>query len=218
MVQRLNGWLRRLPVWAVWLAGLLPLALLVWDTVQGHLGVDPVRDIEHRLGRTALYLLIATLCVTPLLRLARLNVMRFRQALGLICFTYVGCHVAAWVVFDMGFLWGQMVRDVVKRPYLIFGMLALVMLVALALTSNRLSIRRMGAGWRRLHRLIYPAAVLAAMHWLWALKVWESWPLLMLGAILLLLSLRLLGKPSRRPARDLAPPARPAGRSLGRGS
>ena len=116
---------------------------------------------EH-LGRTALYFLIATLCVTPLLRLARLNVMRFRQALGLICFTYVGCHVAAWVVFDMGFLWGQMVRDVVKRPYLIFGMLALVMLVALALTSNRLSIRRMGAGWRRLHRLIYPAAVLAA--------------------------------------------------------
>ena len=125
-----------------------PLALLVWDTVQGHLGVDPVRDIEHRLGRTALYFLIATLCVTPLLRLARLNVMRFRQALGLICFTYVGCHVAAWVVFDMGFLWGQMVRDVVKRPYLIFGMLALVMLAALALTSNRLSIRRMGAGWR----------------------------------------------------------------------
>lgn len=218
MVQRLNGWLRRLPVWAVWLAGLLPLALLVRDTVQGHLGVDPVRDIEHRLGRTALYFLIATLCITPLLRLARLNVMRFRQALGLICFTYVACHVAAWVVFDMGFLWGQMVRDVVKRPYLIFGMLALVMLAALALTSNRFSIRRMGAGWRRLHRVIYPAAVLTAMHWLWALKVWESWPLLMLGAILLLLSLRLLGKPSRPSARDLAPPARPAGRSLGRGS
>ena len=171
MVQSLNRALRHVPVWAVWLAGLIPLALLVWDTVQGHLGVDPVRDIEHRLGRTAIYFLIATLAVTPLLRLARVNLMRFRQALGLICFTYLVCHLAAWVVFDMGLLWGQIVKDVIKRPYLIFGMLAFAMLLALAVTSNRFSIRRMGSGWRRLHRLIYPAAILGVVHWLWALKV-----------------------------------------------
>ena len=194
MVQSLNRALRHVPVWAVWLAGLIPLALLVWDTVQGHLGVDPVRDIEHRLGRTAIYFLIATLAVTPLLRLARVNLMRFRQALGLICFTYLVCHLAAWVVFDMGLLWGQIVKDVIKRPYLIFGMLAFAMLLALAVTSNRFSIRRMGAGWRRLHKLIYPAAILSAVHWLWALKVWESWPLMILSVILTLLSLRLLGK------------------------
>ena len=194
MAQKLNRALRHLPVWAVWLAGLVPLALLVWDTLQGQLGVDPVRDIEHRLGRTAIYFLIATLAVTPLLRLARVNLMRFRQALGLICFTYLVCHLAAWVVFDMGLLWGQIVKDVIKRPYLIFGMLAFAMLLALAVTSNRLSIRRMGAGWRRLHKLIYPAAILSAVHWLWALKVWESWPLMILSVILTLLSLRLLGK------------------------
>ncbi|MNP69757.1 Sulfoxide reductase heme-binding subunit YedZ [compost metagenome] len=92
----------------------------------------------------------------------------------------------------MAFLWAQMLKDVVKRPYLIFGMLAFLMLLALAVTSNRFSMRRMGAGWRRLHRLIYPAAVLAAIHWIWALKLWESKPLLMLGAILVLLALRLL--------------------------
>lgn len=194
MVQGLNRGLRHLPVWAVWLAGLIPLALLVWDTLQGHLGVDPVRDIEHRLGRTAIYLLIATLTVTPLLRLTRVNLVRFRQALGLICFTYLLCHVAAWIAFDMGFLWAQIVKDVIKRPYLIFGMIAFLMLLALAVTSNRWSIRRMGAGWRHLHRLIYPAAILAAAHWLWALKVWESWPLMILSVILTLLSLRLLGK------------------------
>ena len=193
MVQGLNRGLRHLPVWAVWLAGLIPLALLVWDTLQGHLGVDPVRDIEHRLGRTAIYFLMATLTVTPVLRLLRVNMVRFRQALGLICFTYVACHLLAWVVFDMGLLWAQMARDIVKRPYLIFGMLAFVMLLALAVTSNRFSIRRMRAGWRRLHRLIYPAAILAAVHWLWALKVWESWPLTILAAILVLLSLRLPG-------------------------
>ena len=194
MVQGLNRGLRHLPVWAVWLAGLIPLALLVWDTLQGRLGVDPVRDIEHRLGRTAIYFLIATLTVTPLLRLTRVNLVRFRQALGLICFTYLLCHVAAWIAFDMGFLWAQIVKDVIKRPYLIFGMIAFLMLLALAVTSNRWSIRRMGAGWRRLHRLIYPAAILAAVHWLWALKVWESWPLMILSVILTLLSLRLLGK------------------------
>lgn len=193
MVQALNRALRRLPVWAVWLAGLAPLALLIWDTLSGHLGIDPVRDIEHRLGRTAIYFLIATLAVTPLLRLARVNLMRFRQALGLICFTYALCHLLSWVVFDMGFLWTQMLKDVVKRPYLIFGMLAFSMLLALAVTSNRASIRRMGRNWRRLHRLVYPAAILTAMHWLWALKVWEAWPLTILGAILLLLAQRLQG-------------------------
>lgn len=193
MPQQVNAWLRRLPVWAAWLVGLIPLALLVWDTLQGHLGVDPVRDIEHRLGRTAIYFLLATLTVTPMLRLLRVNMVRFRQALGLICFTYVACHLLAWVVFDMGLLWAQMARDIVKRPYLIFGMLAFVMLLALAVTSNRFSIRHMRAGWRRLHRLIYPAAILAAVHWLWALKVWESWPLTILAAILVLLSLRLPG-------------------------
>lgn len=193
MPQQLNAWLRRLPIWVVWLVGLIPLFLLVWDALQGHLGVDPVRDIEHRLGRTAIYFLLATLAVTPVLRLVRVNMVRFRQALGLICFTYVTCHLLAWVVFDMGLLWAQMARDIVKRPYLIFGMLGFVMLLALAVTSNRYSIRHMRAGWRRLHRLIYPAAILAAVHWLWALKVWESWPLTVLAAILILLSLRLPG-------------------------
>lgn len=192
MIRQLNGWVRQMPVWLVWLAGLVPLALLVADTLTGHLGVDPVRDIEHRLGRTAIYFLIATLSVTPLLRLTRLNLMRFRQALGLICFTYLVCHLTAWVLFDMSLLWAQMLTDVVKRPYLIFGMLALLMLTALAITSNRYSIRKMRGNWRRLHRLIYPAALLASAHWLWALKVWESWPLTILAAIIGLLALRLL--------------------------
>lgn len=191
MVQSLNRWLRRLPVWLVWALGAIPLLLLVWDTVQGNLGVEPVRDIEHRLGRTALYFLIGTLAITPFLRLTRVNLVRLRQALGLICFSYAVLHLAAWVVFDMAFLWAQMLKDVVKRPYLIFGMLAFVMLLALAVTSNRFSIRRMGAGWRQLHRLIYPASVLVAVHWLWALKLWERKPLLILGAILILLALRI---------------------------
>ena len=191
MARAVNQWLRRLPVWAVWLMGLIPLALLVFDTLYGNLGVEPVRDIEHRLGRTALYFLIATLTLTPLLKLTRINAIRFRQALGLICFTYVVLHLMAWIVFDMAFLWRQMLKDIVKRPYLIFGMMGFTMLLALALTSNRYSIRRMGVNWRRLHKLIYPAAILAAIHWIWALKVYEVRPLVILGLVLLVLVLRI---------------------------
>jgi len=197
-----NAALRRLPRGAIWTVGLIPLALLVADTLAGRLGVDPVRDVEHRLGRTALYFLIASLCVTPLLRLARVNAMRFRRPLGLLAFTYAALHVATWIALDMGFLWAQVARDVVKRPYLLFGMGAGVILLALALTSSDAAIRRLGVRrWRGLHRLVYAAALLAALHWLWALKVWERWPLLMAGAILGLLVLRL---PVTGAARHLA--------------
>lgn len=192
MRAAVNGRLRQVPVWALWLGGLVPLALLMWDAVTGGLGIDPIRDIEHRLGRTALYFLIASLAVTPVLRLTGISFVRFRRALGLLCFTYVGLHVLAWVVMDMALLWGAMARDVVKRPYLVFGMLAFVMLLALAVTSNSLSIRRMGAlSWRRLHKLAYLAAPLVTLHWIWALKTFPLEPVLWLAAILALLGLRV---------------------------
>ncbi|MFD1795225.1 sulfite oxidase heme-binding subunit YedZ [Paracoccus aurantiacus] len=173
------------------MAGALPLALLVFDTFNGGLGVDPVRDIEHRLGRTALYFLIATLAATPIRKLLRINATHLRRAIGLLSFSYACLHITAWMVFDMGLLWPQMLKDVIKRPYLIFGMAAFVILLLLALTSNRFSIRRLGIRWQQIHKLIYPAAVLASLHWLWALKLWTGWPLFCAGAILLLLSLRL---------------------------
>lgn len=191
-MRSVNALLRRIPEWAVWLLGGLPLLLLGYDTLTGQLGVDPVRDIEHRLGRTALYFLIASLAVSPARRLFRLNATHLRRVLGLLCFSYASLHLAAWVVFDMGLLWPQMLRDVIKRPYLIFGMASFVILILLAITSNRFSIRRLGRGWGRLHKLVYPAAVLASLHWLWALKLWTAWPLFCAGTILLLLSLRVL--------------------------
>ncbi|WEF24658.1 protein-methionine-sulfoxide reductase heme-binding subunit MsrQ [Paracoccus sp. S3-43] len=191
MRAALNGWLRRIPVWGLWLGGLVPLALLVRDMLAGGLGIDPIRDIEHRLGRTALYFLIASLAVTPLLRITGISLMRFRRALGLLCFTYAGLHVLAWAVMDMALMWAAMGRDVIKRPYLVFGMTAFLMLLALAATSNNASIRRMGAMWRRLHKLAYVAAPLVALHWIWALKTFPLEPGLWLAAILLLLALRV---------------------------
>lgn len=193
MLRRVNDALRRLPVWAVWLGGALPAALLLWDIVTGGLGVDPVQEVEHRLGRTALYFLVAGLAVTPLLRLTGISLMRFRRALGVICFAYLGLHVLTWVVLDMALLWGQMGRDIIKRPYLLFGMGAFLLLLPLAITSNNLSIRKLGGqAWRRLHKLVYPAAILGALHWLWTIRVNEITPIFWVATILILLGLRLV--------------------------
>ncbi|QXI62605.1 Protein-methionine-sulfoxide reductase heme-binding subunit MsrQ [Paracoccus marcusii] len=193
MIRGINNALRRIPVWAVWLAGAVPFAVLLWDIFTGGLGVDPVQEVEHRLGQTALYFLIGGLAVTPLLRLTGVSLMRFRRAIGVICFAYALPHVLAWVVLDMGLLWGQMARDILKRPYLLFGMGSFLILIALAVTSNNLSLRRMGGqAWRRLHKLVYVAAPLAAMHWLWAIKVNEIAPIFWAAVIALLLASRLV--------------------------
>ena len=184
--------MRRLPIGAVWLAGALPLALLVWDTLGNRLGADPVVRIEHRLGRTALYFLIASLCVTPLLRLARVNLVRFRRPLGLLAFSYAVLHVAAWVVLDMGLLWGQLLRDVVKRPYLVVGMTGFAILTAMAATSSDAAIRRLGARrWKALHRGAYVAVSLAILHWLWAYKLWPDKAVAIGAGVALILALRL---------------------------
>ncbi|AZY92393.1 MULTISPECIES: sulfite oxidase heme-binding subunit YedZ [Paracoccus] len=193
MIRGINNALRRIPVWAVWLAGAVPFAVLLWDIFTGGLGVDPVQEVEHRLGQTALYFLIGGLAVTPLLRLTGVSLMRFRRAIGVICFAYALPHVLAWVVLDMGLLWGQMARDILKRPYLLFGMGSFLILIALAVTSNNTSLRRMGGqAWRRLHKLVYVAAPLAAMHWLWAIKVNEIAPIFWAAVIALLLASRLV--------------------------
>ena len=183
--------LRRLPTGVVWGLGALPLALLVWDMLGGGLGIDPVRDIEHRLGRTAVYFLVASLCVTPLLRLARINLMKFRRPLGLLAASYAGLHLLAWVVLDMGLRWEQALRDIARRPYLTIGMAALAILVILAATSSNAAIRRLGARrWRAIHRLVYLAAPLALFHWLLAHKIWPTKPLVILGVVAILLGLR----------------------------
>ena len=191
--------LRRLPTGVVWALGALPLALLVRDVFAGGLGVDPVRDIEHRLGRTAVYFLIASLCVTPLLRLGRVNLMKFRRPLGLLSASYAGLHLLAWVVLDMGLRWEQALRDIARRPYLTIGMVVLVILAVLAATSSNAAIRRLGARrWGVIHRLVYLAAPLALFHWLLAHKIWPAKPLLILGVVAILLGLRLVWARARR--------------------
>lgn len=191
-MDRLNSLLRRVPPLAVYLAGLLPLAWIVWLAAVGGLGADPVKAIELRLGELGLQFLIATLAVTPL-RWAGLNLIRFRRALGLLSFFYVTLHLMAWVTLDMGLRWDEMARDLVKRWYIIVGMAGFAAMLPLALTSNDLSVRRLGpVAWRRLHRLTYVAGIAGVVHFLLIVKVVEVEQLLYATAIGGLLLARLL--------------------------
>lgn len=190
-MDRLNQLARRLPTTVIYAAGVLPFLWIVWLAVTNGLGPDPVKAIELRLGELGLQFLVAGLVITPL-RWAGLNLIRFRRAIGLLAFFYVAMHLAAWVVLDMGLRWSEMANDLIKRWYIIIGMVGFAAMVPLAITSNNRSIRRLGAAaWARLHRLTYVAALAGALHYVVLVKAWPVEPLLYLGAVVALLGARL---------------------------
>lgn len=197
-MDRLNGLARRVPTWVVYGLGLVPLGFLVWGALFGGLGIDPVKAIEHRLGELGLQLLLAGLAITPLRRVG-VNLIRFRRALGLLAFFYIALHLVAWIWLDMGLRWSEMAADLVKRPYVMLGMLGFAVLVPLALTSTNTAIRRMGpVVWGRLHKLVYVAILAGVLHLLLLTKVWTTEILVYAALALLLLALRLLPKAARR--------------------
>lgn len=187
-MDQLNKALRRVPTWTIYLLGLLPAGLVAW---QAATAIDPVKAIEWGTGLWAVRLLIATLFVSPL-RWAGLNLLRFRRQLGLVAFAYVVLHFASWLTIDMGLRWSQILPDLVKRWYIVVGMAALLMLTPLAVTSNNTAIRRLGAlRWNRLHRLAYPATVLAVVHFMMVGKVYTAEVLTYAAILAALLSVRV---------------------------
>lgn len=201
---RINGLLRHVPPWIVYLLLALPLVSLVWQAVSGGLGPDPVRTLERSLGETGLQLIVAGLLVTPLRRLLGVNLIRYRRAIGVMAFAYVALHLTVWVSLDLAFRWAEIGTDLLKRPYIIVGMIGFLALLPLAVTSNNLSVRKLGPViWKRLHRLTYAAAVAGAVHYLMLVKAWPLEPILYAAAIAVLLALRLWwarGRVATRPA------------------
>lgn len=189
-MSAMNQTLRRIPVWVVYLLGALPAPWLFYLGLTGGLGVEPIEALEHRYGELALQLLIAGLAVTPLRRHVGLNLMKFRRAIGVLTFLYVALHLLVWLVLDVQ-LPSQIWADILKRPYITVGMTAFLLLLPLALTSNNWSVRRLGPRWRKLHRLVYAAALLGAMHYLLLAKGFQIEPLVYLATIIALLALRL---------------------------
>ncbi len=189
-MQTVNQTLRRIPVWLIYLLGVLPAPWLLYLGATGGLGVEPIEALEHELGDLALKLLILGLAVTPLRRYVGLNLIKFRRAIGVLTFFYVTLHLLVWLVLDVQVL-GQIWADIIKRPYITVGMAAFLLMLLPALTSNDWSVRRLGPRWRKVHRLIYPAAILGGLHYVMQAKGFQIEPLIYLGLILGLLILRL---------------------------
>ena len=185
---------------------LAPLGLLVYRGVTANLGPDPVATITHRTGFWALYLLLASLAVTPLRRLhKRLAwLIRFRRMLGLFAFFYVCLHLATYVWLFSEFDVQSMLHDVLKRPFITVGFLAWLILLALAATSTTWAIRKLGGKrWTWLHRSVYAAAMLGILHYWWIVKsgVRTPWRVTAVLTILLLARVAWSAKKSARKKR-----------------
>ena len=191
MTDKMNQALRKLPDWPLYVIGVVPIGWIYYLGLTGQLGADPVKKIEHQVGLWALWLLIAGLAVSPCAKLLNIKMIKFRRAIGLLGFFYVFVHLLTWLLLDVQIL-SQVWADIVKRPYITIGMVAFLLMIPLAATSNNWSVRILGAAtWKRLHRLTYAVALLGGLHFVMLAKGFQLEPLIYLAVILALIGLRL---------------------------
>ncbi|MHA6162058.1 protein-methionine-sulfoxide reductase heme-binding subunit MsrQ [Pseudomonas sichuanensis] len=189
-------WLRL----AIFVLGCLFPAWWLYQAATGLLDPDPGKILVDRLGLGALVFLLITLSMTPLQKLTGWSGwIVVRRQLGLWCFAYIVLHMTSYMVFILGLDWGQLGVELRKRPYIIVGALGFLGLLALAVTSNRYSQRRLGARWKKLHKLVYVILGLGLLHFLWIvrsdLKEWAIYA----GVGVLLMVLRIPAVAKRVP-------------------
>ena len=160
LADTINRTARKFPTWPLYVLAVLPPVWLLYSGLTGGLGVDPTKAMERQIGLWGLQVLIASLMVTPLRTWCGVNLLKFRRALGLITFFYITLHLTVWLGLDIQLRWGEIWKDILKRPYITIGMLGFASMLPLALTSWNGAVRRMGASaWRKLHKLAYFAVV-----------------------------------------------------------
>jgi sulfoxide reductase heme-binding subunit YedZ len=205
----------RYPFWRIGVfvaAAVWPL-LWLYQAWEDMLGPDPGKVLVDRLGLGTLVLLLITLSMTPLQKLTGgAGWIAVRRQLGLWCFAYVVLHLSGYTAFILGFDWSQLGVELRKRPYIIVGALGFLCLLALAVTSNRYSQRRLGARWKKLHRLVYVVLGLGLLHMLWIvradLKEWAIYA--SIGLLLLVLRLPPVARRIPRLIAKKTPSARKA--------
>jgi len=179
----------------VFAASLVPAALLLaglFGIAGQDLGADPVKNLLHTLGKTALNFLMLTLLVTPVKNLGQWpHLLRLRRMLGLFAFFYALLHFTVYAVLDQELDWNSVLADIAKRPYITVGFTALLLLVPLAATSTNRMMRRLGRRWQKLHRLVYLIAALGVWHYYWQVKKDVREPLLYAGILAVLLGYRV---------------------------
>jgi sulfoxide reductase heme-binding subunit YedZ len=176
-------------------AGSLPLALLALHAVRGHLGANPIEAILNRLGYWTLFFLLLSLVPTPVRILTGRGgeLVRYRRRIGLFAFFYGCLHLATYAGLDQAFDLSDIVEDILKRNFIAVGFAAFLLLVPLALTSTDRAVRRLGyVRWQRWHRLVYAAAVLGVIHFIWRVKADLREPLVFAGCLVVLLAVRVV--------------------------
>ena len=175
----------------VFMACLLPLVFGIWAGFTDQLGANPIEEITHRTGDWTLRLLLITLAATPLRRILGWGwPLRVRRMLGLFTFFYACLHLLTYFVLDQFFDWEEILKDIIKRPYITIGFSAFVLLVPLAVTSTNAMMRRLGKRWGQLHQLVYVIAVFGILHYLWLVKADYLLPLIHAAILLALLMVR----------------------------
>lgn len=189
---KLNGGLRRIPAWIIYVIGAAYALWQFWLALNqiGPYLVEPINVLERAYGEVALILLVVGLTVTPLRKWTGVNLLKFRRAIGVTAFFYVLAHFLVFAVLDVQSV-SRVWTEIVKRPYVTVGMASFLMLIPLAVTSNNLSVRKLGAAsWRKMHKLTYPAAILGSIHYLWLVKGFQLEPIIYLLVILGLVGTR----------------------------
>jgi sulfoxide reductase heme-binding subunit YedZ len=192
--RRSRRWVERSVRVGVFTLALVPLVSIAGGAFTGGLGGNPIEEILHRTGWWTLAFLILTLSVTPVRRLTGIGwLVKLRRMLGLYAFFYASVHFAVYIGIDQFFAWEYILEDIGERPYITVGFTALLILIPLAATSTKGMIKRLGGRrWNRLHRLVYVAAALGVLHFLWLVKADIREPVIFGAILATLLGYRLV--------------------------
>ena len=156
---------------SIFFMALIPFIWLLLKVFQNDLGPDPAQALSIETGEWALRFLLLTLAITPFRQIFRVaEIARLRRMIGLFAFFYASIHFLSWMAFILAFRWLAIVEELVERPYITVGFLAYVILFLLGVTSTNSMVRRLGKNWKRLHKFVYAASILAIVHLLWILR------------------------------------------------
>lgn len=183
----------------LFLSCLVPLALLILGVINETLGANPAETLSRETGEWTLRFLLITLAVTPARKIFSLSwLIKLRRMLGLFVFFYAVVHLLTYVWFDQYFDLNEIIKDIIKRPFITIGFFAFILLVPLALTSTNKMIKRLKKNWVKLHSLIYVVSVFGVLHFIWLVKADYLQPIIYGLILLVLLSYRAFQQRRKR--------------------
>ena len=170
---------------------LVPIFYIIYQILTNQLGPEPIKDITHHTGKWTLYFIVITLAMTPLKKITKLNIwINYRRMFGLFIFFYASIHLMTYVGLDYRFALTSIGNDIIKKKYIFIGFSAWLLLIPLAVTSNKQMMKVLKDKWKKLHRLIYLISLFGVIHYLWLVKRDLTEPLIFLMVILILLAFR----------------------------